>query len=748
MNRRTWLADFALLQGIFILAWGCGREQPAQKSPLAGHRFAAVSRPVSRAAVSARHSLLVGSGMTELAGVDASNNFYLAIRKSELGRRFFLAAYLKQFFPDGVLGGAASSLGTRVVSLRLQNDKLFVFDISEGNKLSDTFNPELVLEAYPIVPAPETFALDAEAENFILIDPAAGLNRFSLIGEEGFGSFARFTVDLSFLQRFRELPDGVAFDQVFTGTANRPIHGFSGGEPNAFRGSGTIGIALRDYAEGEGFVPTTLPPGSPEFFFRSSAARLSMPPRATPSKWNIHPGMKPIRWLIAPGAAQIQSDPRLAQYDVVRAIKDGVERWNDVFGFKALEAVVADPDDTFGDDESNYVLFNQQDLGFAFADWRENPDSGEIRGATVYFDVGWVRFADRSINADPGAFVALTEPAPRPEITSFSWNELGQHRRCALWTPPHLEGGLAGDLFASTDVALAPLSKVAKVERYLTHVILHEIGHTLGLRHNFKGSLLPPSSSVMDYLPTADRILVDNPGPYDAAAVRFLHGLSASTPPQPFCTDGQYFFDPDCSTFDHGANPLLGFWGPQYSDQAASFLAGQSGIVSSLPTNNVLKYVRSQFHPLSQQAWRIAFPPGLAVPIDKARIESNPIYGLRADTLSNALLSRLYLDPLLARGGAVPRNDPAPTDPVIGPLARGELFGILLNQDGIRSFASRRNCVDILKKMQTADAYSALVRARDAIAADVGTLPPSSEQALLTRDLLGRIDAAITPYFR
>ena len=58
----------------------------------------------------------------------ADESFYLAINKSELGKKYFLSAYLTQYFPGAVGYGAARSMGTRVVTFRVQNGKLIVFD--------------------------------------------------------------------------------------------------------------------------------------------------------------------------------------------------------------------------------------------------------------------------------------------------------------------------------------------------------------------------------------------------------------------------------------------------------------------------------------------------------------------------------------------------------------------------------------------------------------------------------------------
>jgi hypothetical protein len=63
----------------------------------------------------------------------------------------------------------------------------------------------------------------------------------------------------------------------------------------------------------------------------------------------------------------------------------------------------------------------------------------------------------------------------------------------------------------------------------------------------------------------------------------------------------------------------------------------------------------------------------------------------------------------------------------------------------VRSYATRRVAVAILKKLQSTAALSALVDARAIIAATRPGL--SGDDAVLTDELLSRIDAATSSYF-
>ena len=54
---------------------------------------------------------------------------FIAINKSELTNKWFLSAFLTQWHPESNL--PVQSLGTKVVSFKVQNGQLFVFDVAD-----------------------------------------------------------------------------------------------------------------------------------------------------------------------------------------------------------------------------------------------------------------------------------------------------------------------------------------------------------------------------------------------------------------------------------------------------------------------------------------------------------------------------------------------------------------------------------------------------------------------------------------
>ncbi|NJM90980.1 MAG: hypothetical protein HC863_01530 [Myxococcales bacterium] len=295
----------------FVLAVGCGYDGSSAPAPspdpllLSGDLLIPVQRDLSATALQQRRARLQQRGPVK--GSIGNEDFYLAIRRSKLAEKWFLSAYLKELQPYGPY---PISLGTLVVRFREQNGKLYVFDADRRRATSDAFNPDLILDAYPIV-TNARFAQAAHADDYVLIDPAAGLNRFGALSNlfaSGSGA-VQLATELSFVQKFKRFADGGSFEQIVTTYASDPIGLPNDVDANDLRMTATLGISVRTYAETAGFARVPRP-ARPHYF-------LSAPYRVTntgvtaqdPVHWPLHPGMAPIVWHISPQLAELAARP-------------------------------------------------------------------------------------------------------------------------------------------------------------------------------------------------------------------------------------------------------------------------------------------------------------------------------------------------------------------------------------------------------------------------------------------------------
>lgn len=295
------------------------------------------------------------------------------------------------------------------------------------------------------------------------------------------------------------------------------------------------------------------------------------------------------------------------------SITRGVLAWNAAFeriGFKNAVVVKQQPDD---------AAFDTLDLDVASIRWMTNADpafgaigpshvdprTGEILDA----DIGFESLSSRNqratraqiLGAHEGDVATLLQSDERPRLAERA-HQHGKAAQCEHADFAAEQLGYALDLLAARgDIEPDSPEAEAYVQAYLFDVSMHEVGHTLGLRHNFRSSriysdqqLSDPAftraqglaGSVMEYAPiNLPRAGAPRPepfqttlGPYDFWAIEYAYkpfapgtpaaeqeaelqriAARSSEPLLAYGTDEDNLLglDPESLVFDLGDDPLV-----------------------------------------------------------------------------------------------------------------------------------------------------------------------------------------------
>jgi hypothetical protein len=315
-------------------------------------------------------------------------------------------------------------------------------------------------------------------------------------------------------------------------------------------------------------------------------------------------------------------------------VRAGIQEWNKAFAkLGYIDAIEVRDQSDLDDFDPEDVRFNTfrwitTSYGFAMGPSRTNPRTGQILDADIVFDEGMIRYWRSEYLQMRGiphamslleqgqrqAFYALySSLVPElvdnaPALDRLFADLRSDHSHAAVggpfggpagtgtWMMPQsgsdtcmLGPGMQRELGLMADVMAArgttePGGKVPQeyIGQAIKEVVMHEVGHTLGLRHNFKASTYLSlkdinnpeitrkkgiSASVMDYCPAnfapkgekQGDYFSDTIGPYDYWAIEYAYkpitgneseelakiAAKSSAPDHIYGTDEDMWMNPD-----------------------------------------------------------------------------------------------------------------------------------------------------------------------------------------------------------
>lgn len=292
------------------------------------------------------------------------------------------------------------------------------------------------------------------------------------------------------------------------------------------------------------------------------------------------------------------------------SIRDGILMWNKAFeriGFQNAVEVKVQPDDADWDPgDTRYSTIRwfagYPDPGFAQGPSRTDPGTGQIYDADIRFSEAMTRFFRREVQ-EQIVPTAMPWDYATPRAFVAPWSVVNASYQCDFAGAAVKDAEFAFDILVGRGMDPNGAEADKFIKEFLREIAAHEVGHTLGLRHNFRASTIHTleeaqdsgvtardglTGSVMDYIPTniaarggrQGEYHQSTLGPYDYWAIEYAYkpidsatvegeqtelrkiASRAAEPQLAYDTDEDAGFgpgldmDPVVNRFDLGADPL------------------------------------------------------------------------------------------------------------------------------------------------------------------------------------------------
>ncbi len=470
-----------------------------------------------------------------------ADGYQLSLAQAAFDRQFLLLPAFTEALPSFLpyaLDGLIVRFEKRANSVALLRDEA----MAPMQKLGVPF-VDLVAE-FPIL------SQDSDS-GMVSVDFDAGIQNFA---REAMAASGGGALSAAFVASAYVKDDALYVDQAVSSAASAAVE--ADGEAVKI---GHLHYTLQPYVANPAFVPQE---GSELFDLRRAGYFMNPPLFSDGSalgkrhalRWDL---TKPIVWTISANAPA----------DVRQTIKEGILYWNKVAGRDII--TIDDTPDTRAAVEPGHNMvqwISNDTLSFAYAQFRADPLTGEIKQGFVVLPSAWL-VTGRDEFAEHTQSVASAHSGRHAQSICNLALDAGQKRALRgafLELPADALGRASHDL--------------------LRTIVAHEIGHTLGLRHNFAAKASYGgtgaeyaaqietylktgdagtgifSSSVMDYAPLlADAVIGAQMkaglyvGRHDTEALAWGYGgkATAAVDGGLFCTDDDTGFDTqiDCERF-------------------------------------------------------------------------------------------------------------------------------------------------------------------------------------------------------